>query len=328
MDETYSGQSKKSKKKLIVISIVAILLVCIVSAGMGGFVLYKQGFFEDKNIVATVGDEKIYLKDYNRMFLVVTKKETPQSPSSASNLKKLILDQTINLKIIDKELVAKNITISEDEITAEAKKIFKDYDTIDKSSQSAYRDYAKLTLGTKKLSEKVLTWKEGSALFCRFDRADQDDMKDKPETVALKEKQRTYADKYCQEVRERLEKKQSTFPAELARIKADTTIGESIWNPYSTVFGLTFNKERFSPDNFSFAYDEYEQIAKLKSDKEENYYLLTIKDKLSKEKEDAYFAVVNLKKEGNNGEAADIETWFKDKRSQYNVKTYIERIKE
>jgi len=331
MTETYNenqpNQSKKSKGKMTIITAVVVLLICIL--GIGGFVLYKQGFFDDKNVVATVGDEKVYLKDYKEMLFTVTGKGTPENPVANPSLRELALDQAVNLRIVNKELIAEGITLSENEIVTQAKKTFSGYDAANESVKTAYRDLARSELGEKKLGEKVLTWKEGFALYCRFDRADQDDMAGKTvEAKAFKEKQRAYAEQYCQDMKDRLEKGSSSFKDEYLRLKADTTIGEEAWKPYSTAFGVVFDQTTYTPKRFSFEYDDYDQISKLKPDKENNFYTLTIKDKLRKDKGDSLFAVVNLKKSGNTGETSDMETWFKEKRNQYNVKTYIERIKK
>lgn len=325
MVENDLNQPKKSKKKLLACLLI-LLTMLFTGLCVGYFILNN----DSKNpVVAEVAGEKVYLTDYNEMLFTATRKGTPESPVSNPSLKELILNQAVNLKIIDKELTAKGITLSEEEIITEAKKIYPSYDAASELIKLAYRDFARLGLGSKKLSEKVLTWKEGFSLFCRFDRADQDDMVGKPkEARAFKVKQRKYAQKYCQGAKDRLENKSASYEEELARVKADATIGESVWKPYSMAFGVMFNKDRFSPENFSFVYDEYEQISKIKPEKKDNFYTLTIKDMLSKDKGNAFFAVVYLKGVGNEGEAIDMETWFKEKRSQYNVKTYIERIKE
>lgn len=337
-------------KKIIIIMVVFALLI---SGGLVGIALFNKKT-TDLNVVAEVAGEKVYLKEYKeRLFAASGGLGTPTQPfisDATKSIKASVLNDLVNLKIVEKELAKNNITISNDELVKGTEAVFKDYKDRDKSSQKAYRDYVRLSIGKDKLKTKVMSWKEGFVLYCYFDRADRDDMVNKPEVATRRAGDQVYAKDYCTKAKERLESNNSNFNEELAKLKADPKIGEAAWSPYHMGFGDSLSKNKddnkvskvatpasgnapsvsvsensviVSGGNFVGAYD-VSSIMSLGNEKNK-YYLLTLKEKVTKKDQDGAFAVVYIK-DGNKGETNDFDKWLQDKRGEYQVKTFIERI--
>lgn len=347
--------SKTINKRLIILVSLAVVLVAgiIVAA----FLFIKKDKVTDTNVVAEVAGEKIYLDEYKeRLFAAQGGLGSPKAPlvyEATGGIKESVLNDVAELKVIDKELAKRNITISDEELAQEARNVFKDYRLRDVESQKAYRKYVRLKIGRDRLMTGVVSWKEGYVLYCYFHRADMDDFINKPEASTKKQTDKAYAQDYCSKAQQRLETGQSDFQNELAKVKADPQIGENAWKPYYMAFGLEIKKDSFT-DTPSPAYDLSNRLSELGNDKGK-YYLLTLQDKpsqpqngggagsveldtqgtanankesnpTSKQKEeDALFAVVFVK-DGHKGEADNFKKWLEERKQEYSVKTYIERI--
>lgn len=339
--------------KKIIIGVVAFAVV--VSGGLVGLALYNKNSV-DPNVVAEVGGEKIYLTEYKeRLFAAGGGYGSPTNPqpgTAANTIKESVLNELVDLKIIEKELAKRNITISSNELVQEAKNTFQDYEKRDSNSQKSFRDYVRLKVGKSKLLSEVVNWKEGFALYCMFNRADMTDMKDNPEAASKRVKDEAYAKDYCMKMKERLETSKSNFKEELAKLTADPEIGEPAWRPYSMAYGeelvkgsnsLGGEKSVGSPssstgvssgqNSVKAGYNVASNLPELSSlsIEKNKYHFLTIQQDITNEKKESdrrntMFAVVYIK-DGNNGETANFDKWLKDKQSEYGVKTYVERIK-
>jgi hypothetical protein len=300
--------------------IIAVLAIGVIVAG--GIYLYPNYFTPSSvinkdnepssDVVATVDGEDITLKDYKER-LFVKRGGTPENPVGLDDfIKEPILNELVNQKIIEKELEKKNIVIPEAEISKKTKELNKDIATLTGTAKEAFRDASMFVLGQEKLIGKVLTWKEGYVLYCRFDNPDS------------KKVQKSYAKKYCQDMLTRLESGKSTYEKERKSIAADSKIGDKAWRPKFIDFGAKLSKN--VPFITTSSGDEFEQIDAIETAGEHRFITVRGSQPDNKGKELSY-AIVYLKDEGNTGETTDFEKWLKDKWKEYNVKTYIERVK-
>jgi len=315
---------KSSKRTLRIVelfgTVAALLAISI-------FIYYYTGIFnpkKDSSVVATVGKDKIYISDYNERLFASTGRGTPQiSKGATEGEKSSILYQLIDMKILERELAKRKITLDEDMLVLKAKEKYKDYDSRDDAVKKAYRNYVKLSFAEETLKQEIVMWKEGYIIFCRFDRADQDDMKNKPDAKAKKDSHREYAEKYCNDMKARLEQGKTNYNQEVDNVLKDFILGQSIWKPYVITFTESFGKDKFAPTDFQYAYNEYEQIKKLDSS-QKSFYQILVKDINGV---DSAYAVVSFSGKGGNGETTDFDKWFMDQRDQSQIKTYMERIK-
>ena len=180
----------KHSKKVITFLIVFSLGVLI---GTGLF-LYNNRTTVVKGstnpVVVEVDGEKIYLKEYTeRLFAAQGGLGTPTNPEiseSTQGIKESVLYDLGYLRIIEKELKKRNLSVTDAEVLAVAKEVFKDYDTRDMDVQNAYKRYVLLRVEREKLISAVVSWKEGYVLLCHFNRADMLDVKDKASAATVK----------------------------------------------------------------------------------------------------------------------------------------------
>lgn len=311
---------KHSKKIIVGVVVFAVLT----SGALVGLALYnKNKNFVDPNIVAEAGDTKIYIKDLNSAVFAATGRGTPEDPGYTSSDEKLsAVYNLVDTIVIERELQKEGLSISDSELVVAAKAKYSDYDTRSISAQDAYKKYMKLSVAEKQLREKLVAWKEGYAIFCRFDRADQDDMKDNQESEQIKASHKSYAEKYCNDMKKRLEIGQTNRENENATLFKDPILGLDIWKPYKMLFGESFDKESFNPLKFQYAYDEFEQIRKM--DTKAGYSIILAKDKNGIE---SFYAVVYLSGKGQDGGITDFDQWFSGKRDEAKAKVYEEKIK-
>ena len=331
MAETYNEkESKKPKdKKIIKFLIIATVLLAVV--GVSGYFVYVAYQNNQKNpVVAEVSGEKVYLKDYQKRFQEATFGFSAKQVSDAkSYAKDSILHDLVENKILDSELAKRNLKVQDSDITVATKVKFPNYDKQDSSRQANDRALADVQAKENVLKAQVSTYKEGYILYCRFDRADQDDYAGKAqEAAALRTKDQAYAKDYCDKMKGRLKSGQSSPQAEIQGLMKDPVIGKTPWRPYSVPFGASFDKNHFASDLFPAFTDIFQQISQTTPKSDNSYYLLTIKNTGqfgTKGQEDMY-AVLNLKN-GHTGETTDFQKWLQNKWSEYQIKTYPERIK-
>ncbi len=369
MAEVYNeNQEKKALNKKTVILIAAAVLAVLVLA-VGGFFGYraykktKVASVTDPNVVATINGENIYLKDFKaRLFAAEGGIGTPVQPfigKSTKGIEESVLNDLVDLKIIDKQLAKDNIVISDSELAAEAKKIFKDYDQRDAIAQKAYRDYVSLQAGKNKLITNDTSWKEGYVLFCLFNRSQMSDKISQPNNAQMFAQDKDYAKDYCTKAEDRLKAGQSSFQDELAKVTADPRLGESAWKPEVMSYGLEINQDTLLHDPAP-EYDLRNVLFSLSNDSNK-FYLLTLKEHVSKTStfndggvklseptgnqnttgrvsqkpnssqqsqggQDISYAVAYVK-DGHTGEIKDFNEWLKNKYQEYHVKLYIERVR-
>lgn len=330
-------------KKIITVFVALVVISSILFVG-GKIYLKKFGpVAGDPNVVAEVNGEKIYLKEYKERLFGATSVGTPENPGLLNeSIKEPVLDELIELRVVKKELAQRNIEITDDELTQEAKKVYKDYDKSDESAQKAFKNYLKLKVGKDKLLSNVMTWREGFALYCRFDRAYDADMQTNPASAqALLVKQTAYAGDYCQKAKSRLESGKSDYDNELTQLKADSVIGEAAWKPAYISFGDKFDQKSFTT-GFKSGLDFLDQLKKLDYNKS-GYYLVDVKRLTSKQGNmdqggakkiteveagtKVALALIYLDGKGNNGQSVNFDEWIQEKVNQLSTKKYIERIK-
>lgn len=321
--------SKYTEKKIIVLSIITLL---ILAACTGGYYFFtKTASVSQSDVVAEVGGEKVYLADYQARFKAATLGFSAKQTVDASKYaKEGIVHDLAEEKMLDKELANRNLTVTDADLVAAAKEKFSNYDKQDKAHQTNDKVLATTKAKENVLGVAVVTYRQGFALYCRFDRANQDDYKGKDvEAAALRAKQKAYAKDYCDKTKTRLENKTSNFPTELASLGADSVIGTPSWKPWNVLLGNPFWKNDFSQKIFIPSTDIYDQIAALKPTQDNTYNMLTVKDtgQFGTKGQERMYAIVYLKDKGKDGETTDFNNWLQNKWSEYKVKTYPERIK-
>lgn len=314
--------------KKIITGLVCITLLATVAI-LGAFGLKGNNGLNNP-VVAEVGGDKIYLKEYKERLFATTKAGTPEAPIGINETIKLpILSELVDIRIIENELSSRGIALTEGEITEAAKKTFGDYARGTDSMKEAYKNYVKFSLGKEKLAQKAVAQKEGFVLYCRYDLDEVLTFKGKEsEAAGLRNKQKTYATDYCQKSKERLEKGTTDYTKEMEALKADTVIGRPAWGTTKPLFGLEFNKNLFVPNIFNIGYDDYDQIKNLKKP---GYSILTVSMKdvegIDNSNPDKTLALVYIKDAGTTGDIVDLNLWIENKRKESNTKIYAERIK-
>lgn len=337
-----------SKKAFI--GILLLVLFALIAATIGLFYGGSKIMVDESNVVAEVAGEKIYLDEYReRLFAANGGYGTPENPqiyAATESIKESVLTDLADSRIIDKELIKNNLSVSDAELTAEAKKVFKDYDTRDKDVQNAYKKYVSLRIGKAKLAEKVVSWREGYVLLCLYTRADMPDMASKPDSASIKARDKAYAEEYCKAAKQRLESGQSNFTQELEKLKADATLGLERWKPMNMTVGSELKKTDLTAQA-SLPYD----LTNKMSENKNTFQFLTLEwpENLEKvdvgEKPNSFTAKesagskpaqekgkdvgygVAYTSSGYTGQASSFMSWLTQKQSEYKVKTYIERIK-
>lgn len=278
-------------------------------------------------VVAEVGSNKIFLSDYKERLFAASNQGSPDNPGFIDvHLKEPILNELIEMAILDKNLPAGSV--SKDEIVKAAVKYGgSNYSSGDEKVKKAYENYVRLDLERKKLTQDDISWKEGFALFCMYDRAYQDDYGSKKlQAQTLLIKQKTYAQDYCKKAKQRLELG-SSYQKELKALESDPVIGKSAWSPpYTIAFGFTFNKADFTPDYFPTQVDLLNKIKALGETKGK-YSIVTVNSLLEDIKgKDVWDVLVYIKNE-KTGLIGDYKTWIRKQMITLKVKTYPENIK-
>ena len=318
---------KKTFKKVYLIGPLFIIFLLIL-------VLFNLKIFKLSSIipvgnpiVAEVGSNKIFLSNYKERLFAATNQGTPDNPGFIDDhLKEPILNELIEMAILDKNLPAGSV--SEDGIVKAAVKYAgNNYSSGNNKVKKAYENYVKLDLEREKLTQDDISWKEGFALFCMYDRAYQDDYGSKKlQAQTLLIKQKTYAQDYCEKTKQRLESG-STYSKELKALENDPVIGKSAWSPpYTVAFGFTFDKAHFTPDYFPTQVDLLNKIKALGETKGK-YSIVTVNSLLEDIKgKDVWDVLVYIKDE-KTGFIGDYKTWFRKQMITLKVKTYPENIK-
>jgi len=313
-------------KPIYLFPLLIIFLVIIV---LSFFKIFKLSSIipAENSIVAKVGLNKIFLSDYKERLFAASNQGSPDNPGSIDvYLKEPILNELIEMAILDKNLPSGSV--SKDEIVKAAVKYGgSNYSSGDEKVKKAYENYVRLDLERKKLTQDDISWKEGFALFCMYDRAYQDDYGSKKlQAQTLLIKQKTYAQDYCKKAKQRLELG-SSYQKELKALESDSVIGKSAWSPpYTIVFGFIFNKADFTPDYFPTQVDLLNKIKALEKTKGK-YSIVTVNSLLEDIKgKDVWDVLVYIKNE-KTGLIGDYKTWIRKQMITLKVKTYPENIK-
>jgi len=307
-------KNARSYKKITLV--LAIVLVVIA----GGIAILLQVL--NSNLLAEVGKDRIYREDLKPAVFAAINRGSLENPDNPTKDEKLsALSNLVNMKVLEKELEKENIQITEEDLSKAAKVKYENYNDRSEAEQRALKEYVRADVAMAKLKEKLVSWKEGYAIFCRFDRADQDDRKNLPESKKTKEGNKVYAENYCKKMKERLESGQTNFDTEVSNLSKNPILGTSGWKPYLVPFVEKFGKDTFTPLNFQFAYNEFEEIKKLGNKK--GYSIIQVFDKNSV---DSFYALVYLTGNGKDGVTTDFDKWFSDKKSATKIKIYEEKL--
>jgi len=307
--------------------IIVIVLVALVSFFVAAAYLIKTTR-TDNPVIAEISGAKVHLKDYQDRFKAATfgfsEQQTTQAKSYA---KDGILHDLVESKVLDKELAKKGLSVTDADLVAAAKEKFRDFEGHTKEKQANDKVLSAVSAKINVLKSSVTTQREGYILYCRFDRASQDDYQGKQtEADKLRADNRAYAEDVCNKAKARLESGKTDFQTELKNMKVDPVIGAASWKPWNVTFGMGFNSKNFAKITFVPETDIFEQIISAKPGSANAYSTLTIKDTGTEKGKDRMFAILHLDK-GRDGETTDFNKWFQSRWNEYKIKTYPERIK-
>lgn len=312
--------------------IIAVVLGFIILAlgALGVIWAINNDFALGDPIIASFAGGKVHLSDYNERAYALTRSGSVDKPTKIDDsIKDSVLNDTINQKVLEKEVSDRGLSATDGQLTDKAKTLFADYDTVDTDMQRVLKDFSKLAVYQDILRDKVLTVSEGYYIACRYDRALQSDYDGKTaEAAALTEKQKAYAETYCNGVYDRLNSGKSGFDKELADIKADPILGDKSWDPWKMTLGRTITKE----DNASnyllgstvmttLNTPEFSQKGVYKP-----FVAKVQKDPHSSDQADGMFVVAGFTSDRKMGVTNDFDSWVANLVKSKNVKTYLNRI--
>ncbi len=284
-------RNKNLRLYIIVIALFAIIL--------GGFSYYYYGSKlkesqETDPVVAEIQGEKIYLSEYEEVL------NESNGGKFDEHIKEPLLQELVELRVLESFFATKSIDV-----------------------KIAESQYSRLKSLRQKFLSEYTIWKEGYALFCRYDKGFDDDyIEREDEGRQLVSLHKPYAEKYCIEAKSRLEAG-SDFADELKKLEDDQTIGAKAWFPDAIIFGTEFNKEFFKKEYFTLTFDIFDKIASTKIPLNTP---TIIESQFLRVKENGMYALVNITDENAEGITTDYVKWLEGRKDELNIKLYPENI--
>ncbi len=318
-------------KKVLTLGIIIFIFLLLTTAGIFGYYykFKKQGPFPpgegvDK-VLATVGDEKITQKDYNKRAFALLERGTPENPEGIDEYNKdSFLDNLIEAKVLRILAKEKNITIdiSEEEIINDCKTRFTNFETADEQAKEAFKEASRDFLFKEKLHSEVIGWKEGKLLLYRYDRYLQVDIPEN-QKESLRNEKKEYAQKFAQQAYNRLLNKTSTYEEEKNKLLKDPIIGQPSWNPWLMTFFIEFNKENFEEESFVVGSTLKEKVLASSKGLSGPLTIDVLEDEETNKKVDGMYAIIIIDNEGRGGEVINFEDWLYQKIQEMKEKKEI-----
>lgn len=320
-----------SRNKKIIIIILGILVFVLIGIVLF-FYLPKQKIFRDKDVIAIVGEKKIYQKDLNVATYSMGFVGSIENPAPVSDqMKKQILDELIEREIVELKAKEVGVSVVESDVIAKAKLNNTQYDSFEETQKELIRKIARAQILKERVKDKILAWSEGKFIIARFDvhYYDLPSVLSEDQRKVLIPQEKEYAKKLIDQIYENINSGKITFEQGMEIINSDPKIGTSAWDEWTMTLSKSFTKEDSIARNYPNGYPDFwneianapvEQITKPIS-------LKTVVDEecaVASEGEQVDGMYIIIKKEkGSKGEATSYEEWIKNQKNKLDVQTYI-----
>ncbi len=295
----------------VFIWVMSILLVLLL-AGIG-YYLYQK--YSNKDIVAVVGNEKISETDLSRAIYALTLSEE-NNKNVSSDLRKTVINKLTETSIIRQEAEKRNISVSDQEVLARAKKDNSDYDLRESSQKELMREAAKNNLLKEKLIDKLVTYSDGEFLLVRFDKYLGHN---KNESKYLSEK--AEAEKFALQLSNDIRSGTIDFAEAEARLIKHPLFGEQAFTNagFSVLLTGELNKTAYQEGVGLLSDNAFRTIiADVSEGSVSEPKLLKVNDSTNEEVNsvDGIYVIAKVDKK-YKGETADFTSWLEDKKAEY-----------
>lgn len=312
-----------SKKILILI----ILLATGIVGGYFGYKYYLKKYGIEKDVLAQVGDKKIYQKDLNERIYGIDFQGSPDNPTLKSDEeKKAILEELIEWEIAELEASKLGIYISDDELTEEIySRLGYMYNDYTSSQKELTRKTILNDFRLSKIKEEIIGWREGKFILARFDKTYEagEDIND----IEIAKVDKEYAQNLINQIYQDITSGKISFEQGMEKADSDPKIGMPAWNGGSTyTFSRKFSKEESKEKDILAASPNFwDEIFKLNENEISEPKTFSIIDISEKGEHEAFFAIIKIDKAGK-GEFNSFEDWLSVKKNEYNVKYYYNNL--
>lgn len=320
------GYTKKNKTLL---GIVGVLVVLLISLG-AYFYLTKQGPFEDKDVLAVVGDKKITQKDLNEMLYSEHFEGSVDNPPSATTeRKKEILDNLVEWSIAELEAPKLSISVSDEEIEKEAKNLLgNSYRSYSDAQKEITKETVSNNLKVARIKDKVLGWRKGKFIITRFDRVYEEDLDLKsPSVQDVLKNDKEHAQALISQIYQDIKAGKITFEQGMEKADQDSQTGKPSWGEGSEnyIFSGEITKEESTEKNlFITSKNFWDEVFKAPNNEITSpkvFYLKTI----GVGEHEAFFAIIKIE-EANRTDYSSYDEWLNKKKQEYKVKYFEQNL--
>jgi len=214
---------------------VVVLIITILGVIFGPKVI-------NRDILATVGDEKITTIDLNEAIYGINFSGTPENPGTklSEEERKNMIEELITRSLVRQEMARLGMEISEEEILAFIKENVPNYEEYTSQQKLLTRAGAKDMISIEKLKDSQIAWREGRVLIVRFDRAYQEFPENKEEVY---KKDREHARALIERLHAKIKTEEITFEQAMETANNDPVVGKPAWGQITYTFSFEFTQE-------------------------------------------------------------------------------------
>jgi hypothetical protein len=307
-----------SKKIIITLMIV---VGAALSALGGVWSVYSEYY-----ILAVVGNQKIIRSDLNKSLYSLDSSVNVNNPSNAKDteLTKKIMSQLVDESIIRQEAEKKGIRLDDNQVMANVRAKFPDYDTRIDLQKEIIKKNAEDEMLEQKVKEKVLSYSNGKYLLYRFDTYLSGDKKD----LAKYDSDKEYAFNLANNTYQKLKDGEINYDQAKETLEKDPRIGTPIQEK-ENILGILdgeLNKDAYELGLGPVGSDEFKkQVAAVKPGEVGKPSILQVaaydKDPKQATNKDGIYAVIIVDSRVD-GEAVTWDDWLKTKREEYGKKKH------
>lgn len=227
------------EKNLLLYSALSLAVVCL---AVGALFIYQYSLNKNKDVLVTVGSEKITKDDLNGKINEALKKDIS---SVDDKTKQSMLDSLIENSIINQKATALGITVDQKQIQDYANANFENYKNASNETKKVLEKTAKESILKNQVSAKVVSWREGQFILVRADLhiTSSPTEKSAEERARLIPEDLQYGKALAQKLLSNITAKNMTFDVAMENEKADQKLGETAWLPWRVVHSQKFTKE-------------------------------------------------------------------------------------
>lgn len=215
---------------------LAVLMLTVVG------IFYSDKMTKDRNLLATVGEEKIMVEDLNRAIYGIEFAGTPEIPTTPVNEeeRKRMIEELITRSLVRQELKRLGIEVTEDEVSLYIEQNVPDFDSYTPEQKNLTRAGVKDMISIEKIKDSQIAWREGRVLIARFDRAYQEIPANMEELFAS---DRKYARQLIEGLHTRVKAGEISFEKAMDLANNDPVIGKPAWDEITYTFSTEFSRE-------------------------------------------------------------------------------------